>query len=56
MHHARSWYTTVTLRLKGNIVKLLPEQRSKGLQTEVTDQECRVLSHQQSFPIGGDIN
>ena len=34
----QSWYTTVTLRLKGNIVKLLPEQRSKGLQTEVTDQ------------------
>jgi hypothetical protein len=32
-----SWYTTVTLRLKGNIVKLLSEQRSKGLQTEVTD-------------------
>jgi hypothetical protein len=31
------WYTTVTLRLKGNIVKLLPEQTSKGLQTEVTD-------------------
>jgi hypothetical protein len=32
-----SWYTTVTLRLKGNIAKLLPEQRSKGLETEVTD-------------------
>jgi hypothetical protein len=32
-----SWYTTVTLRLKGNISKLLPEQRSKVLQTEVTD-------------------
>jgi hypothetical protein len=33
-----SWYTTVTLRLKGKIAKLLPEQRSKGLQIEVTDQ------------------
>jgi hypothetical protein len=33
----QSWYTTVTLRLKGNIAKLLPEQRTKGLQTEVTD-------------------
>jgi hypothetical protein len=33
----QSWYTTVTLRLKGNIAKLLPEQRSKGLQTVVTD-------------------
>jgi hypothetical protein len=33
----QSWYTTVTLPLKGNIVKLLPKQRSKGLQTEVTD-------------------
>jgi hypothetical protein len=34
----QSWYTTVTLQLKGHTVKLLPEQRSKGLQTEVTDQ------------------
>jgi hypothetical protein len=34
----QSWYTTVTLRLKGNTVKLLPKQRFKGLQTEVTDQ------------------
>jgi hypothetical protein len=34
----QSWYTTVTLRLKGNIAKLLPEQRTKVLQTEVTDQ------------------
>jgi hypothetical protein len=34
----QSWYTTVTLRLKGNIAKLLPEQRTKWLQTEVTDQ------------------
>jgi hypothetical protein len=34
----QSWYTTVTLRLKGNIAKLLPEQRTKLLQTEVTDQ------------------
>jgi hypothetical protein len=33
-----SWYTTVTLRLKGNIAKLLPEQRTKVLQGEVTDQ------------------
>jgi hypothetical protein len=33
----QSWYTTVTLRLKGNIAKLLLEQRTKGLQTEVTD-------------------
>jgi hypothetical protein len=33
----QSWYTIVTLRLKGNIAQLLPEQRSKGLQTEVTD-------------------
>jgi hypothetical protein len=33
-----NWYTTVTLRLKGNIAKLLLEQRCKGLQTEVTDQ------------------
>jgi hypothetical protein len=31
------WYTTVTLRLKGNIAKLLPEQRTKVLQAEVTD-------------------
>jgi hypothetical protein len=30
-----SWYTTVTLRLKGNTTKILPKQRSKGLQTEV---------------------
>jgi hypothetical protein len=34
----QSWYTTVTLWPKGNIAKLLPEQRTKGLQTEVTDQ------------------
>jgi hypothetical protein len=33
-----SWYTTVTLRLKGNIVKLLPEQKSNLLQSKVTDQ------------------
>jgi hypothetical protein len=33
----QSWYTTVTLQLKGNTAKLLPEQRSKGLQIEVTD-------------------
>jgi hypothetical protein len=33
-----SWYTTVTLRLKGNIAKLLPEQRTKVLQEEATDQ------------------
>jgi hypothetical protein len=33
-----SWYTTVTLWLKGNIAKLLPEQRTKLLQAEVTDQ------------------
>jgi hypothetical protein len=32
-----SWYTTVTLQLKGNTTMLLQEQRSKGLQTEVTD-------------------
>jgi hypothetical protein len=32
-----SWYTTVTLRLKGNIVKLLPGQRTKVLQAKVTD-------------------
>jgi hypothetical protein len=32
-----SWYTTVTLRLKGNIAKLLPEQRTKVLQAKVTD-------------------
>jgi hypothetical protein len=32
-----SWYITVTLRLKGNIEKLLPEQRTKVLQAEVTD-------------------
>jgi hypothetical protein len=32
-----SWYTTVTLRLKGNTAKLLPEQRTKVLQAEVTD-------------------
>jgi hypothetical protein len=34
----QSWYTTVTLQLKGNIAKLLPEQRTKVLQIEVTDQ------------------
>jgi hypothetical protein len=34
----QSWYTTVTLRLKGNIAKLLPEQRSNLKQAEVTDQ------------------
>jgi hypothetical protein len=34
----QSWYTTVTLRLKGNIAKLLPEQRSNLLQAEVNDQ------------------
>jgi hypothetical protein len=33
-----SWYTTVTLRLKGNTTKILLEQRSKWLQAEVTDQ------------------
>jgi hypothetical protein len=33
----QSWYTIVTLHLKGNIAKLLPEQRSKELQTVVTD-------------------
>jgi hypothetical protein len=33
----QSWYTIVTLRLKGNIAQLLPKQRSKGLQTEVID-------------------
>jgi hypothetical protein len=32
-----SWYTTVTLWLKGNIAKLLQEQRTKVLQAEVTD-------------------
>jgi hypothetical protein len=32
-----SWYTIETLRLKGNMAKLLPEQRTKVLQAEVTD-------------------
>jgi hypothetical protein len=34
----QSWYTTVTLWLKGNTSKLLAEQRTKELQIEVTDQ------------------
>jgi hypothetical protein len=33
-----SWYTIVTLRLKGNTTKLLTEQRTKVKQAEVTDQ------------------
>jgi hypothetical protein len=46
----QNWYTTVTLQLKGNIVKLLPEQRSKELQTEVTDQHY-IKQRKKSYAI-----